>query len=309
MSVAPTNSRDDQLLVRYLIGALSVEEAERIDELSVADNRFASDLRVVEDDLLDAYARGALAADTLHGFETHYLAQPGAAARVAFARALRSYQESARGYGAARVSRAGWASGGMRWGALAAAAVLLLATSVYFITENVRMRHQIADLRASVEAGQRQLEQQVQREQAAADRARESERARQSLAQAQTPPQGQLPRRAVIASLVLMPPVRGSGVQQTLSTPRGTGDVAVRLALDADEFPAYRVALRDVVAGQTVWRSGSLRAVVEDGVKALSFTVGAELLKPRTYVFEVIGVRARETPEAVASYPFEVVAQ
>ncbi|HEY2908164.1 MAG TPA: hypothetical protein VGJ29_19825 [Vicinamibacterales bacterium] len=308
--MAATNSHDDQRLVRYLIGALTEDETERLDELSIADDRLAADLRVVENDLVDAYARGALSGDTLHGFETHYLSLPGAFAKVEFARALLRHEQAATASGAVRSPSVGWTRPALQWG-LAAAAVLFLATTSYFLSENVRLRRQVADLRAGVEAGQRQLEQQTQRERtASADAARALERARQSIAQAQeSTRQSEPPNRTVIASLVLMPPVRGGGAPRTLPLSQRAGDVAVRLTLDADEFPSYRVALRDAVAGQVVWRSGSLRPVPDADMKALSFTVGAESLQPRTYVFEVSGVRARAAAESVANYPFKVVLQ
>jgi len=189
--------------------------------------------------------------------------------------------------------RFAWRRPVLQWG-LAAAAVLFLATSAYFLSENVRLRHQVADLRAGVEAGQRQLAQQAQREQTA------------SRAQEPTRP-SEPPSRAVIASLVLMPPVRGAGALRTLPLPRSVGDVAVRLALDGDDFPTYRVVLRDAVNGQVVWRSGAIRSVAAGDIKALSFTVGAEILKRRTYTFEVSGVSDRGTVEPVANYPFRAV--
>ncbi len=308
MSVAATNSRDDQLLVRYLTGALTEDEAERLDELSISDDRFAADIRVVENDLVDAYARGTLSQDTLQRFETHYLALPGAFAKVEFARALLRYEQTAVASGAARSPLFGRTRPVLQWG-LAAAAALFLATTTYLLSENVRLRHQVADLRAGVEAGQRQLEQQVRHEQtASADAARTLERAQQSAAQPQAPVgQTEHPNRDVIASLVLLPPMRGGGAERTLPLPRGIGDVAVRLALDADDFAGYRVALRDAVAGRIVWRSGTLRSVPAGDVKVLSFTVGNEVLKPGTYTFEVSGVSRRGATEAFASYPFKAV--
>src|SRR5947209_4000978 len=88
-------ARDDRLLIGYLVGSLTEQEAERLDELSVADDQVAADLHAVEHDLVDAYVRGELLGDTLRRFEAHYLSSPDARAKVTFARALLKYQERA----------------------------------------------------------------------------------------------------------------------------------------------------------------------------------------------------------------------
>jgi hypothetical protein len=50
------------------------DEAERLDEQNLIEDELAERLRLVEDDLLDAYASGTLSADRRAGFETYYLA-------------------------------------------------------------------------------------------------------------------------------------------------------------------------------------------------------------------------------------------
>ena len=91
MSATHSHGRDNQLLIRYLLGSLSEDETERLDELSIADDRFAADLHAVEHDLVDAYASGALDEDTRRRFELHYLSSPQGRAKVAFARTLMLY--------------------------------------------------------------------------------------------------------------------------------------------------------------------------------------------------------------------------
>ncbi len=60
MSFADKQEFNDQVLIRYLLGSLSEEEAERLDELGIADDAFAWRLRAVENDLVDGYVRGEL---------------------------------------------------------------------------------------------------------------------------------------------------------------------------------------------------------------------------------------------------------
>jgi hypothetical protein len=78
----------DDELVRYLLGELSEAASERLEELSVVEDTVAERLRLVEDDLVDAYARGRLSGGHLTRFEAFYLASPQRRRRAAFARRL-----------------------------------------------------------------------------------------------------------------------------------------------------------------------------------------------------------------------------
>ena len=49
---------DDELVVRYLLGALPDDDTECLDELSITDDEFVLRLRTVERDLIDAYVKG-----------------------------------------------------------------------------------------------------------------------------------------------------------------------------------------------------------------------------------------------------------
>jgi hypothetical protein len=79
---------DDELFVRYLLGQLSEEEAERLDELSIADDEVAWRLRAAEDDLVDAYVRGSLTDLARARFERVYLVTPKRRDKVRFAQSL-----------------------------------------------------------------------------------------------------------------------------------------------------------------------------------------------------------------------------
>jgi hypothetical protein len=78
----------DPQLVSYLLGLLTDEDAERLDEMSIADDRVALDLRVVENDLVDAYVRGAMTGHTREQFELAYLTSPHRFRMVRFAEAF-----------------------------------------------------------------------------------------------------------------------------------------------------------------------------------------------------------------------------
>ena len=79
---------DDEILVRYRLGTLPAEEAERLDELSIADDGLAARLRAIENDLVDAYLRDELTREDLEQFKSFYLSSPKRRKKVEFAVAL-----------------------------------------------------------------------------------------------------------------------------------------------------------------------------------------------------------------------------
>src|SRR6266542_2247099 len=86
MSLSHASGPDDAQLVRYLLGLLPDEEAEHVDELTVADDDVAWRVRGVENDLVDAYVRGTLDGEALARFESFYLSSPLRRAKVTFAK-------------------------------------------------------------------------------------------------------------------------------------------------------------------------------------------------------------------------------
>ncbi len=87
---------EDQYLVRYLVGALPAEEADRLDHLSVADDDFAWRLREIENDLVDSYVRSEIDGETLARFKAFYMATALRRQKVQFAEGLRQFQSHKR---------------------------------------------------------------------------------------------------------------------------------------------------------------------------------------------------------------------
>ena len=88
MSPLTEAALDDRQLERYLLGLLPEEDAERLDELSITDDNVAGRLRIVEDDLVDAYVSGELAGELLERFESFYLSSERRRQKVKFARSF-----------------------------------------------------------------------------------------------------------------------------------------------------------------------------------------------------------------------------
>ncbi len=302
----------DELLVQYLLGSLPEEEAERLDELSIADDEFASRLHAVENDLVDGYVRGELFGETLHRFRSFYLSSTIRREKVRFAETLfASEKDRAAAAQVAPAARPPQQYYGRRffslpqlfpqWALGSAALILLLAAGTLFV-DNLRLRRQVNEAdagRAALGEREQQLQTQlVEQRSASAATLRELEQVRESqmnLDQIKT------------ASLILSPPTRGPARIPTFSVPAGTNLAVLLLSLESDDYPAYRAELKDPVTGRTVWRSGDLKAEPAGAAKAISIGFRAGLLKSQDYIVELTGMRAGGIPELISTYPFRAV--
>src|SRR5689334_8276544 len=116
-------ARDDDELIRYLLGELTDDEADSFDERSVVDDDFVARLRLVEEDLVDAYATGRLAGDRRARFESFYLSSPRRLKRAVFAQRFLAAVDNAAG----DPGETGDATRTGRWLPLAVAAALVLS--------------------------------------------------------------------------------------------------------------------------------------------------------------------------------------
>src|ERR1043166_7114844 len=163
MSSRDKSIYDDQLLTRYLLGALPVEETERLDKLSIADEEIAARLSAVEYDLVDAYVRGEIKGESLAHFESFYLSSAKRREKVQFARALlEGKSETAAAPVIARtraLSPAGepdkkspprrrslLSRPSLQW-VFAAAAVILILASGYLLLDNARLKREMSESR------------------------------------------------------------------------------------------------------------------------------------------------------------------
>jgi len=309
-----------ELLTRYLLGALSQEEAERLDERSIADDEFVLRLDAVENDLVDAFVRGELSGESLERFESVYLSTSRKAEKVEFAKAMLRFQERS---AAAAVQQSGakTPSGARRkasddhatWSWLAvprlelqwtfaAATLLMVFASAYLITKNEWLgRRERAAHEREVAAERRatDLERQLSDQRSASASAqKELEELRASVPVTES---------LKTITVLLLPPTRGAGQIPTVSVTPGTDRVTLRLQLEGDDFPSYQVALREPAVNRIIWSSPRLRARLEGQAKAISVSLSAGLLKQQNYIVELTGIPTRGSKELLTGYVFRVV--
>lgn len=316
MPLPQESGADDQQLVRYVLGLVPEDEAERLDQASIEHDDVALRLRIVEHDLVDAYVRRTLAQELRERFESYYLSLPRHRDRVRCAeRFLRAVdrvaaREDAGMDGPSASGRepdddpAPAASvwnpsrfGGRRFWRLSAVAGLLCVVSSSVLFERMRpavrssdppIGHAAPDDQASAR-DQRQLPAPLPE---AAARAAETPFVR---VEPPEPP-----------ALVLTPQTRSIGsIPVTLVPTRGRL-VAFELQIDSDEFPRYRVGLRDPAVNRIVWRSGWIKAGGTAAQASLTVVVPASMLKLQHYSLDLDGRRAGGLTEIVGSYAFHI---
>ena len=79
----------------YLLGNLAAEHAEQLEEQLLRDEDFAEQLSVIEDELIEDYARSVLNPREREQFEKHFLSVPRRRRKLRMVRELRKYSTSA----------------------------------------------------------------------------------------------------------------------------------------------------------------------------------------------------------------------
>jgi hypothetical protein len=316
MSVPGESIQGDPQLVRYLLGLLPEEEAERLDEQSVVVDEFAARLQCVENDLVDAYVSGILEGDILERFESFYLASPRRREKVRFAErflAAADRSSAAAGVaspaarpGAAQVVRVSGlretdAYVGPRWrmASSVAVAAMLLVTCGFLLSQDIRLRRELSEAqRDSAVLGSRAqaLASQLDDQRAANSTTMEQlDRARAA--------QPTAPITSV--ALVLLPQARDVGPVSAIALEPGSGTVAFDLTLEAVDFARYEAALKDPATSRIVWRSGVLMPR-STRPATIAVAVPASVLRPQHYSFDLSGRNAAGALDIVGSYAFQI---
>ncbi len=322
---------NDERIIDYLLGSLSAEESEQLDERSFTDDTFAARLQIVENDLLDAYARGELSRERLERFNSIYLTSPKKRELVQFAKTLQAFKSynSAVQTGEPRtitttdeksrpkasLNSTWWRFFtlprlSLQWG-LAAATLVLILIGGYLAIDNARLRNHLSAIDSERQALQKR-EQELETalasaRQADTETASELERVRERLAALERQPlpkdeQPAAPNLPKVATFALAPQLRGASQLVTVRLPAETQMVALQLELEARDFSNYQAALKNLATGEIIWRSGKLKAAG----KMVSVRLRADLLKPQNYTLELSGLSTNDTADVVGTYTFKV---
>ena len=290
---------DDDELVQYVLGLLPDDARDRLDEASIADDDIAGRLRTVETNLIDSYVRGRLAGATLERFESHYLSSPLRRKNVRQAASFLGAVDRA----AARTESAAWTyriARATRFAPIAAVAALVMLVCGVFLFQAVRPRNELT----LATSANRAVE-------PAAGPQRQSTTGRgvSVLAPpASATPGGQRAQSSErIVTMVLLPPTRSVAPIPTLVVPAGTGRVRFELQLESNDFPSYRVGLKNPATNQIPWRSDWIAPSSAGDQATVSVVVPAHLFRPQHYALDLAGRGADDREDVIGSYTVRIV--
>jgi hypothetical protein len=326
-----------EMLVQYLLGSLSEDETDRLDELSFVDDEFAERLSAVENDLVDTYVRGELSSQKLERFDSYYLASPNRREKVKIARAFQIHAERAvtTGHVVFAPGHALTDTPFPQWTllpgfltiprlVLTAAAILALVGAGWMVFELSRLRSQVDQAQASriaLERREKELKELLERQQRASSATeKELERIRQEkdLLERQMASERQiaksrfpvLPANPNIATFKLAAPTRTVGQVTAIPLPPGTDYVVLQIELEPDDYPGYNATLLTLPGKMPAgWKRERLKSRSTGESKVIDITIPATLLKSQDYILEVTGISDRGVAEGERGYSFRVVKQ
>lgn len=266
---------DREVLLRaYLLGALSPEEQEPIDDQIAEDEAAHEDLLATQDDLIHAYLADALPAADRERFESHFLASPRRRERMAFIRSLlvavAREAPPAVAPGPAITAREPVVVPARRWTIAlpwAAAVVIGLAGGAWSIGERRRADQEIA----SAQERERALA-------AAIDEQRERIRALEAQAAESI---ADVPTWTLGGNLL-----RGSRGTESHQAKR-EGAIRLRAPIAPEHRAVQVVASLQTPEGKELMRVRSLRATGGADGFVVDVIVGASLLPRGTYVLSL----------------------
>lgn len=334
-----------QAITAYLLGSLPADEAERFDELSFTDDDFAAQLQAAEKDLADAYVNGELTGEELRQFESHYLASPIRRSKVEFAQAFQTFakerseaapHEFPLAQAGSKATISEFFSNlfrGMqvmpKWG-FALAALVLIGVASWLLVVSVGRQAHVEQARdrgpqiqnSATEPGNTKIEKVPQNASNGNVKGPEPETRQEPTPRPATDPaanaeqkQPQRPEtpkssrtgQSAIASFVLTPLLRGAGQVDTLTIPKDTGSVDLRLELEPNDIQAFRVELKDQSGRAAGWSSGVVKAKGAGETKSLNIRIPATLLRSgQTYMLNVSS-EGKGKPENFSNYSFKAV--
>jgi hypothetical protein len=316
-----TNIEKDLLLRTYLLGSLSPEEQQRIEQHLMIDSTAFEDLRWIEDELIDDYLEGALSGREKEKFENFFLSAPERRQKLDFAKALKRYVA---GHRVKQNPMSSWESfwqtllpphhAVLRW-SLVASLMLLVAGGSWSVVRISRLQKALEQAGTGesqkqlmeTEARNSELALSLQREQArlklleqeAADLRKEDKRGLSSLLRGQ--------RQPTLIAVTLDPGLlRDFGGSKRILIPAGTNLAQFDLKMEPLDYPQYQAILRRVDEGK-IWTQISPKA--ESGVQSASFRliVPVSILGPGDYVLKLSGITAVGDSEDIGSYYFRII--
>jgi len=303
---------DDKMIARYLLGELPEAEQTKLEEHAFSDGDYLQQVRAVEKDLMDEYARGELSGPERKAFEQRFFASAHRRRQIEFARALKQVSGESPARASSAAATTSWWDSLFLFGrglnpalrfALAALALFVVIGGVWLFRESMRARREQAQIQPPSEATPRVQENAPPKstaEQRAQNEAPATPSPANRLEGRQTPP-------PVVASLLLLPGIsRGSEAHPHLTIAPATSTAQLGVVLESgDEYKTYDLELR-TISGKVVRSQTGLTAHAGPGGRAVVLTLPASLLTTGDYELTLNGINEQQRAEPLGYYYFSV---
>jgi hypothetical protein len=261
-----SDDKEQVILRQYLLGELSAESCQRVEERLLTDGDFLEELSITEEELIDQYLSGELAAPETGRFEAYFLAIPERRRKLAFARAFKKYVAVAADIEVPKFKPAppprrrifpailNFRNPLVSY-SLAAALLLLIGVAAWQIIKSGRLKN---------------------------------------------------PSEMHVITVVLTPgAVRAEGEMKRLTLPPQTDAVNLQLEIAQGDYQSYRaILLTD--EGREAFTQTDLKAQTVNNSRVISFTIPAKNLSRGDYQVKLSGQSSANEPEEIASYTFRV---
>ena len=315
------NLDNDSMIKQYLLGELTEEGQQQIEERLLRDGDYFEHLQLCEDELVDEYVRGGLPPDEQRRFDNHFLSTPERHEKLRFARALRRYVSAAveaEPATTAQRTRLQFLSASLRGRhpvmaySLAAALLLVLGGTVIF--RNWQLQNQLAQIRSQQSAGlrsERELQRQLQEQRAGTmELVKELQHEKDQRAMLERNVSPSIPsnqdRLAPIISLVLTPGLlRGEETTKKALVPSGATLIRLELHFPANDYKSWRATLHNA-EGAELSRQSLLKARSTGGGGIVVMDLPAEAIPGGDYYVKLSGTAGSVEFEDIGTYYFRV---
>lgn len=316
------NLDNDSMIKQYLLGELTEEGQQQIEERLLRDGDYFEHLQLCEDELVDEYVRGGLPPDEQRRFDNHFLSTPERHEKLRFARALRRYVSAAveaEPATTAQRTRLQFLSASLRGRhpvmaySLAAALLLVLGGTVIF--RNWQLQNQLAQIRSQQSAGlrsERELQRQLQEQRAGyMELVKELQHEKDQRAMLERKASSSITSnpdqlRAPIISLVLTPGLlRGEETTKKALVPSGATLIRLELHFPANDYRSWRATLHNA-EGAELSRQSLLKARSAGGGGIVVMDLPAEAIPGGDYYVKLSGTAGSGEFEDIGKYYFRV---
>ena len=282
-----------ETLVRYILGELSQEEREALEQRYFVNDEVWAELQAAETDLIDSYLRNELSVPQRDHFEQYFLASPRRRRRLEFARIQRAssavLDEERAALEPAKARTYGLA---LRLG-FAVAMIVLMAALVVIAMQNFKLRAALNRMN---------LEQTTLRQQVAQLQQQVASRVQgQSSAEL-------LSQDLPTISLLLTPgELRGPTPSPVLPLSAVPSNILLLLELREDRFPSYEVSL-STVEGKQIYKLEALKSIQSSAAgPVVAVKLPSKLLPRGDYIAALSGRSQTGKSETIDAFTFTVL--